>query len=79
MNQPDHYTAKHPGTGDDIYYPTAEEIESLHCRFRRAAEVLAHGNGPWKVTQNAMRALREAVKEFAEFDAKFSPRKDKKP
>jgi hypothetical protein len=61
------------------YQPTAKEIESLHVAFRRAAELLAHGNGPWNVTPNALRAMRDATKEFAKFEAKFSQKNAKMP
>ena len=52
--------------------PTAKEIEHLHVAFRRAAELLAAGTGPWKLSPNAHKAMRAAVREFAAFETKYS-------
>ena len=52
--------------------PTPNEIEQLQNTFKRAAEILAHGNGPWKPpTPNARKAMKTAVEAFAAFAAKY--------
>ena len=56
--------------------PTRQDIENLHNRFKRAAEIMAWGEGPWKPpSRRAWQALRDAVKEFAEYSAKHNPPK----
>jgi hypothetical protein len=56
--------------------PTKQDIETLHNRFKRVAEIMAWGEGPWKPpSPRAWQALRAAVKEFAEYSAKYCPPK----
>ena len=52
--------------------PTAKEIESLHVAFRRAGELLAAGPGAWRISGNALKAMRAAVRELAAFEVKYS-------
>jgi hypothetical protein len=56
--------------------PTWQEIESLHAAFKHAAYIMAWGSGQWRpLSPKALQALRAAVKEFAEYSAKYHPPK----
>lgn len=54
-----------------VYTPTAEEIQTLHIAFRRAGEITGHGNGPWKLTPNGVKAMQDAVTEFEAFRMRY--------